>query len=91
MLGLLPDGATARGSIRWNGTELIGMRVFAGYAGWGPEQLADELDEGAWMVVDARDTDLISPLPESLWREVLRRQEGDVRFWATFPDDPSTN
>ena len=26
VLGLLPDGATARGSIRWNGTELIGMR-----------------------------------------------------------------
>lgn len=25
MLGLLPEGATARGSIRWDGTELIGM------------------------------------------------------------------
>ena len=25
VLGLLPDGAEARGSIRWNGTELIGM------------------------------------------------------------------
>jgi len=25
VLGLLPDGATASGSIRWNGTELIGM------------------------------------------------------------------
>lgn len=26
VLGLLPDGATARGSIRWDGTELLGMR-----------------------------------------------------------------
>ncbi|MGB3840582.1 MAG: ATP-binding cassette domain-containing protein, partial [Rhodanobacter sp.] len=25
LLGLLPDGATASGSIRWNGVELIGM------------------------------------------------------------------
>ena len=25
VMGLLPDGATARGSIQWNGTELIGM------------------------------------------------------------------
>lgn len=25
MLGLLPDGATASGSIRWNGVELVGM------------------------------------------------------------------
>jgi putative transcriptional regulator len=73
------------------GTELVGLRVFAGYAGWGPEQLADELAEGAWMVVDALDGDLISPQPERLWREVLRRQDGDVRFWATFPDDPSIN
>ena len=27
----------------------------------------------------------------ALWREVLRRQDGDVRFWTTFPDDPSAN
>jgi peptide/nickel transport system ATP-binding protein len=26
VLGLLPDGATAHGSIRWDDTELIGMR-----------------------------------------------------------------
>jgi putative transcriptional regulator len=73
------------------GSELVGMRVFAGYAGWGPGQLAAELDEGAWLVVDALDDDLISPQPEQLWRQVLRRQRGDVRFWATFPDDPSVN
>ncbi|MCW2789382.1 MAG: hypothetical protein JWP56_1685, partial [Aeromicrobium sp.] len=71
--------------------ELQGLRVFAGYAGWGADQLQDELEEGAWLVVDALDGDLVSPRPERLWRDVLRRQGGDVRFWATFPDDPSTN
>jgi len=73
------------------GGSLAGLRVFAGYAGWGPEQLEAELAEGAWLVVDARDSDLISPRPETLWREVLRRQDTDVRFWTTFPDDPSAN
>lgn len=73
------------------GGEIGGLRVFAGYAGWGPEQLEGELADGAWLVVDARDADVVSPRPESLWRDVLRRQEGDVRFWATFPDDPSSN
>src|SRR5437763_9480804 len=29
------------------------VRVFAGYAGWGEEQLQAELAEGAWFVVDA--------------------------------------
>jgi len=70
---------------------LAGLRVFAGYAGWGPQQLEGEIDEGAWLVVDARDGDLISPRPETLWRDVLRRQDDDVRFWTTFPDDPSAN
>jgi putative transcriptional regulator len=31
---------------------LDGMRVFAGYASWGPGQLDDEIEEGAWMVFD---------------------------------------
>jgi putative transcriptional regulator len=73
------------------GGSLAGLRVFAGYAGWGPEQLETELAEGAWLVVEARDSDLISPQPETLWRDVLRRQDGDLRFWATFPDDPAIN
>jgi putative transcriptional regulator len=73
------------------GGELAGLRVFAGYAGWAPEQLESELAEGAWIVVDAHDEDLISARPETLWRDVLRRQDDDLRFWTTFPDDPSAN
>lgn len=70
---------------------LVGLRVFAGYAGWGADQLEGEIEEGSWLVAEARDGDLLSPRPETLWQEVLRRQEGDVRFWATFPADPSAN
>lgn len=70
---------------------LRGVRVFAGYAGWSSGQLEDELAEGAWLVAEARDNDLLSPQPETLWREVLLRQDGDLRYWATFPDDPHVN
>lgn len=70
---------------------LEGLRVFAGYAGWSGGQLEGEVAEGSWVVVDARDEDLMSPQPELLWSEVLRRQTDDTRFWTTFPADPSVN
>jgi putative transcriptional regulator len=67
------------------------LRIFAGYAGWGPGQLEDELREGAWYVVESEPGDVSSPRPESLWRAVLRRQRSELAMVATYPDDPSLN
>ena len=71
--------------------ELRRARVFAGYAGWGPGQVEDEIAEGAWYVVDSEPADAFSENPSNLWQRVLRRQTGDLAFVATFPDDPSMN
>ncbi len=71
--------------------ELGSLRIFAGYAGWGPGQLEDELTEGAWYVVESEPGDVSCPVPERLWREVLRRQRGQLAMVATYPDDPSMN
>ncbi|WP_367042393.1 YqgE/AlgH family protein [Streptomyces sp. Je 1-332] len=67
------------------------LRIFAGYAGWGPGQLEDELVEGAWYVVESEPGDVSSPAPERLWRAVLRRQRSELAMVATYPDDPSLN
>lgn len=67
------------------------LRIFAGYAGWGPGQLEDELTEGAWYVVESEPGDVSSPAPGRLWREVLRRQRNELAMVATYPDDPSLN
>ncbi|MFE5739795.1 YqgE/AlgH family protein [Streptomyces celluloflavus] len=67
------------------------LRIFAGYAGWGPGQLEDELVDGAWYVVDCEPGDISSPDPERLWRAVLRRQRSELAMVATYPDDPSLN
>ncbi|MEV0091872.1 YqgE/AlgH family protein [Streptomyces sp. NPDC050738] len=67
------------------------LRIFAGYAGWGPGQLEGELEDGAWYVVDSEPGDISSPRPESLWRAVLRRQRSGLAMIATYPDDPSLN
>jgi putative transcriptional regulator len=68
-----------------------GLRVFAGYAGWGAGQLADELGEQAWIVVDSEAGDPFTTRPERLWSDVLRRQEGELAFVATCPADPRMN
>lgn len=74
--------------------EVTGAQLFAGYSGWGPGQLAGELHGGAWWVVESHPADLALARqsdPQTMWRTVLRRQSGDLRFAATFPDDPSHN
>ena len=67
------------------------IRVFAGYAGWGPGQLEGEIAAGGWFVVDADAADPLSPAPQDLWPTVLRRQRGTLALFATYPDDPSMN
>ncbi len=70
---------------------VVGLRVFAGYAGWSPGQLEDEVAEGAWLVVDAMPDDLLDASPHDLWARVLRRQPDDTRLLATYPVDPTSN
>jgi len=67
------------------------VRIFAGYAGWAPRQLEAEIAEGGWFVVDADPGDALSPLPDDLWRDVLRRQPGTISLFADYPLDPSMN
>jgi len=67
------------------------LRVFAGYSGWGPNQLEGEIDEGAWWVVDALPGDAFSGEPGDLWRRVLRRQGQQLALASFFPPDPSLN
>jgi putative transcriptional regulator len=71
--------------------EITEFRVFAGYAGWGAGQLRSEIDEGAWFVLPSEPHDIFIDDPELLWRQVLRRQGGELAIVATFPDDPSLN
>jgi putative transcriptional regulator len=71
--------------------EVVAVRFFAGYSGWGPGQLESELAEGAWLVVDAHADDVFAGDPDEMWRAVLRRQEGKLSMLAHFPTHPSLN
>ncbi len=93
------DSTQARSWERWGWStstsppkgrpELSRVRVFAGYAGWGPGQLDDELEADAWIVEDAHPDD---PFSEGdLWAEVLSRKGGEFVLLARMPADPSVN
>jgi len=66
-------------------------RVFAGYAGWGPGQLEDELAESSWVIEPARPADVFTTEPGSLWSSILRRKGGRFALLARMPDDPRLN
>ncbi len=72
-------------------TPLHAVRVFSGHAGWGQGQLEAEIDEGAWVVLDAAPDDVLCVDPARLWRTVLRRQGGKLAWLANVPLDPRTN
>ena len=69
--------------------DLARLRVFAGYAGWGPGQLDAELAAEGWILDDARVLDLFAD--GDLWSEVLERKGGEFSLLARMPTDPSLN
>ncbi|HXG76818.1 MAG TPA: YqgE/AlgH family protein [Gaiellaceae bacterium] len=71
--------------------ELRRVRVFAGYAGWGPGQLDAELEEGSWIVEPALADDVFTAEPDALWSAVLRRKGGPFSLLSLMPPDPSRN
>lgn len=72
-------------------THVTHLRMFSGYAGWGPGQLQAEILAGAWFVTDARHSDVYTAHPELLWEKVLRRQPDSRRWFIHYPDDPQFN
>jgi len=70
---------------------LAEVRVFTGYAGWGPGQLADEIEAGSWHVLEGHHQDVLSGDPEGLWSRVLRREGGWLAALALYPSDLSSN
>jgi putative transcriptional regulator len=67
------------------------VRVFAGYAGWGPGQLQRELQDGLWYPVEFRYADVFDADPATLWRRILRRQRGELALLSSWTPTPELN
>src|SRR6476646_4410703 len=62
--------------------ELERTRVFAGVAGWGPDQLVDELERDDWIIQLALLDDIFTEDPDGLWIALLRRKGGEYELVA---------
>jgi putative transcriptional regulator len=52
------------------------LRVYVGYAGWGPGQLDQEVGGGHWHLVPALADEVFAPPGEALWERLIRRAVG---------------
>ena len=67
------------------------FKFFLGYAGWGPEQLTDELKYDSWFLKEPNFETIFESEPESLWSSVLKSMGKKYSVISTFPYDPSVN
>ncbi|MFD1469572.1 YqgE/AlgH family protein [Hymenobacter caeli] len=81
LLGLLASGEAAAADVR----------LFVGYSGWEPGQLAAERQAGSWVTHPASAGKVFTLAPDACWREILREKGGRFRAWANYPVDPRLN
>jgi putative transcriptional regulator len=68
------------------------LRLFAGYAGWSPGQLEDEIKRKAWVIHPASLDLVFNSESKMLWSQILKlKDDWRYRLLADIPDDLSWN
>lgn len=67
------------------------IKLFAGYAGWSPGQLEDELKRDAWLTHPASIDLVFDADSAQLWQKILREKGWKYKLMADMPEDPSLN
>ena len=56
------------------------VRIYAGYAGWLPNQLEFEISRGSWKIIEASEEMIFSDYPENIWPSIFKRPE-EIMTW----------
>jgi putative transcriptional regulator len=68
------------------------VRLFAGYAGWSPGQLENEMKRKSWLTFPASVELVFETPPDQLWQKILKDKGGwKNKLLAQMPDDLSLN
>ncbi len=67
------------------------VKLFAGYSGWSPGQLEDEMKRKAWLTHPASVDLIFEPDPAKLWQNILQQKGWKYKLLSQMPDDLSLN
>jgi putative transcriptional regulator len=67
------------------------LKIFAGYSGWAPGQLDEEMTRGAWLIHPATPEQVFHANPDEQWQEILKSKGWEYRLLSDAPDDISNN
>ncbi len=68
------------------------VRMFAGYSGWSPGQLENEMKRKSWLTFPATVELIFETPPEHLWQKVLQSKGGwKNKLLSQMPEDLSWN
>ena len=99
----IPDSLPISGDLFWSGnfdhlTALISaglveeeeVRFFLGYAGWSAGQLAAEIADHSWVVIEPTVETILSS-DENFWNDSVQSIGGNALLWQNFPENPELN
>ncbi len=67
------------------------IKFFAGYSGWSPGQLEEEIKEKSWLVTSIDDLTIMSNDVKNIWRSTISQLGNIYETWSKFPEDPTYN
>src|SRR3569833_527337 len=67
------------------------VKMFAGYSGWSPGQLEDEMARKAWLTYPASLELVLDTDPAILWQKVLQAMGPEYKLLSMMPEDLSLN
>jgi putative transcriptional regulator len=66
------------------------VRFFLGYSGWATGQLATEIADHSWVVVEPTVESILTS-DENFWNESIKTIGGNALLWQNFPENPELN
>ena len=101
---LIPDGQQVGEGIYWGGDFGIvcneinsgnitehDIRFYIGYAGWGENQLDDEMKEKSWLTIAASADIVFERNTSQIWKNAVKKLGDEFTPIIHYPLDPSFN